>query len=122
MLTILLSNMSLNARSPSPCVGHIVWVTLCGSHCVGHIVWVTLCRSHCVGHIAWVTLCGSHCVGHCVRYCVKCAIFDSLCQLCHLAQRSKSKVSDLSIGSSTVMLMAVPLAKRMKMDSIADRK
>ena len=56
MPSILLSNVSFIARSPSP--------SLCGSNCVGHIVWVTMCGSHCVAHNVWVTMCGSQYVGH----------------------------------------------------------
>ena len=41
----------------SPFVGHIEWVTLCGSHCVGHIEWVTLSGSYCVGHIVLCQVC-----------------------------------------------------------------
>ena len=65
-----------------------------------HILCVTFCVSHCVGHIVWVTLCGSHCVCHivCVTFCVS-----------HLGKGPKVQCG--STVSSTVRLMAVPLAK-----------
>ena len=63
-------------------MGHIVWVTLCGSHFVGHIVWVTLCGSHCVGHTVWVILCGLYCVSHYLPFMyVICVLNVSLCAI-----------------------------------------
>ena len=49
------------------------YVTLC----VGHPVWVTLCGSPSVGQILWVTLCGSHFAVSTVSimWCVKCVNF-----------------------------------------------
>ena len=95
MPSILFSNMSIITGSPSPC----------GSQCVGQIVWVKMCRSHCVGQ-----LCDILC--HMCKHCDIFVICDILCHLWHLAQLSKWW--NWSIGSSTVMLMAVPLAKNVE--------
>ena len=66
----------------------------------------------------WVTLCGSQCVGHNVSF-VLCAICIIMCvssvsivhSLSIMTKCQRSNSSDVLIGSSTVMLMAVPLAK-----------
>ena len=84
MYSVLFSNVS-SVLGRLPRLWHhpyIVWVTLYGSRCVGHIVLVTLYELRCVGHIVW----SSH--------------------VWHL-----SKGSGMQSLSSTVMLMALPLAK-----------
>ena len=70
-------------------MGYIVWVTLCGLHCVGHIVRDITC----VSYLVWQF----------------CPIYDChICQVCHF---HKCQVLGWWSVTSTVWLMAVPLAK-----------
>ena len=67
-----------------PYLGRLpIWVTVCVSHCECHILCVTLCASHFVCHIMCITVVD-------ISY----------------------EVLDWSTVTSTVRLMAVPLAKR----------
>ena len=64
-IAILVTFLSLS-------LGHILWVTLCGSNCVSHIKLFIFCGSHYVGHSLWVSLCGPQFVGHIVFVYVVC--------------------------------------------------
>ena len=72
---------------------------------MGHIVWVTLSGSHCEGHIVCVTLCGSH------YLFVKWIIFANYDKML------KCETSYVKTVTSTVMLMPVALAKNSRTSS-----
>ena len=83
------------------CVGHNVLVKL-----FRHILLVKLCRSH-----FSVTLCGSHSVGH-IMLGQMCFVFMfQICHHVHLVRVIFVKYDNFIKVTSTVLLMAVPLAK-----------